>query len=66
MQVPSGKAQALQITSPNSDCGAKKMEGKRRLGGILWKHHVTGKVFSVGTRACGFLTKVSLQGLQDH
>jgi hypothetical protein len=32
------------------------MEGKRDHG-IIWKHWFTAKVFSVGTRALGFLQK---------
>jgi hypothetical protein len=36
------------------------------LGGILWKQTVTAKVFLVGTRACGFLTKVHLDALSTQ
>lgn len=33
--------------------------------GVLWKHYLTAKVFSIGAQTCGFLTKVPLHVVWD-
>lgn len=63
--IPSGKTQALQIISLSSNVWGREKHGRQKeFGGYSReKPAVIAMVFSIGTRALGFLTKVPLHAI---
>lgn len=65
VQPSSGKTQALQIISLSSNVWGREKHGRQKeFGGYSReKPAVIAMVFSIGTRALGFLTKVPLHAI---